>query len=515
MAAILDEDGAWEKAFRGFYFFDNTASVYPTTVMALPSMLSGKVYKNEIDKEVYLNEVFHNNEFVQSLEANNYQSDFPTLNVYCGGARLKNCAPIFTGAADALKYEFIDLALFKSVPDIIKPYVHNDERWLIRSRFSKSQYSASQNGNAYLLWRKYIDEINNSASRPSYKFFHSLITHSPMMFEADCSLYESSKGYSLDDRRQQGICGLRQVMDFLERLRELGVYENSFIILSSDHGSTFIPPETGKKPVAGEISPQHYALSRALLMIKPMDSNEGFVRTRRPASLLDIPNTILENNNIGSIDGGVNIFSLSEDAERKRQYIYYDWLHEYWGKSTLPPLEIYEINGPIDDPNSWSLDHGRVGRATTITRELKCGEQLKFNQDLDEDFVSTVGLSSVESWGRWSDRSKVFIRFRHGDVLCENQGLNIRARAFVIKENPHVSARVLLNGQDVGVMSFHESERGRNRDQPFAFGVNGALKKKAVNELQMEIDGANSPALLGFNADGRIIGLALEELWMD
>ncbi len=362
MVEILDEDAPWEKAFRGFHFFENTASVYPTTIMAVPSMLSGRVYRNEMDKELFLDEVFEKNEFLQSLEDHNYRRDFHTVYVYCGKNRLLNCSPHFSGAVGTLKYELIDIALFKSVPDLIKPYIYNDERWLMRSHFSEDKYLKTPGGIAYLLWRKYISEINNESEQPTYKFFHSGITHSPMVLDEDCKIHDARPA-TLEDFKQQGICALRQVVGFLQRLKELGVYENSFIIISSDHGSSYVAEGFGEKFKGRGINVQHYARSRALLMIKPTGSKEGFVRTRRPASLLDIPNTILENNNIGSIDGGVNVFTLSEDAERKRQYIYYDWAHEYWGKPTLPPLKIYEIDGPIDDPDSWSLDHAKVDPA--------------------------------------------------------------------------------------------------------------------------------------------------------
>lgn len=183
MEEILVYNADWEQVFDSAYFLENTAGVYPTTVMAIPNMLSGKVYKNEIDKDLTIDNVFANKDFLESMDENGYRRDFHTIDTYCGKKRLQNCTPHFRGGSSILSYELIDIALFKSAPDLVKPYTFNDERWLLRSVFCEKKYLAHHSGNGYLLWQKYIDEINADSTEPTCKFFHSGITHSPMVLD--------------------------------------------------------------------------------------------------------------------------------------------------------------------------------------------------------------------------------------------------------------------------------------------------------------------------------------------
>lgn len=502
MEYILDQDANWEQEFDGFTLFNNTAAVYPTTIMAVPNMLSGKVYKNEVDKDLYIDNVFANNGFFESLSSSGYRLDFHTIGVYCGKKRLQNCTPHIRGDASVLNYEFIDIALFKSVPDIVKPYIFNDERWLLRSIFSDEKYLAHHGGKGYLLWQKYIKEMTADSAEPSYKFFHSGITHSPMVLDENCEMQLASGVITLDNIKQQSICALRQVSEFLQRLRALGLYESSFIVISSDHGSNYVADDFFERFEGRDIKPIHYARSRALLMIKPVASNGDLLRTSRPASLQDIPQTILASNNLPLIEDGVDVFSIGEHQARKREYIYYDWVPDGWEMSTLPTLKIYEIDGPIDDPNSWPKSTDPI-----VPSELQCGESVKFSLQSAADVVSTSGLSIIEPWGRWSIRPRVMVKFRHGDTPCKNQVLKLVARAFIGKANSQVVARVLLNGELIGTMSFRDAS-----DQLITFTVPGLLQENAVNVLRFEIEGAMSPRQLGIGDDARPLGIGLVEL---
>lgn len=504
MEEILDHDASWEKELDGFYFFENTAAVYPTTVMAIPNLLSGKVYKNEIDKDLYLDEVFVKNGYFQSLDQQGYRRDFHlAVSIYCGKKRLQNCTPIFDDTS-IVRYKLLDIALYKTVPDLIKPYIYNDERWLLRSIFSRNKGLAYHGGKGLFLWRKYINEINIDAVQPTYKFFHSAITHSPMVLSENCEI-QSAGGATLSNIKQQSICGLRQVKAFLQRLRELDIYESSYIVVSSDHGSNYVAAGFEVRFEGRDIEPVHYSRSRALLMIKPVASSGGLVRTRRPASLQDIPQTVLANNNLLPIAEGVDVFSLSERQSRKRQFIYYDWVQRNWSMSTLPPLKIYEIDGPIGDPNSWPNSTDQI-----LRRKIRCGERVNFGVDLSTDVLSSVGLSKVEPWGRWSNRSKVIVKFKLGDTPCENRVLKLTARAFVTEANPIVKARVLLNDEQIGTMTFRTPS-----DQLFTFTLGNLLRENAVNALFFDIDGVISPAELGISSDTRQLGIGFVELSLE
>lgn len=88
----------------------------------------------------------------------------------------------------------------------------------------------------------YVNELQVGTSAPVAHFMHFLHTHYPVDFDAEC-IYRShdlewfNANQNVDGQKAETTCALRQMAHFLEKLRELGIYDNSLIILKSDHGA--------------------------------------------------------------------------------------------------------------------------------------------------------------------------------------------------------------------------------------------------------------------------------------
>jgi hypothetical protein len=254
----------------------------------------------------------------------------------------------------------LDIFLFKSVPDYLKPEVYNREKWLFLDMSNHNEYLKFQSGVAHLLFKKFVEDVSVSDSpKPRYKFFHSLVTHAPTNLGSDCDI--------LDEEKHAGVttvdfikCGLGHFVDLLDKLRALGIYDETMIVLSSDHGDYWMDESVkfGKFKKRG-IPVGVTTRASATLAIKPFNARGNVTQTEVPVSLRDIPETILAANGLGQKTSPSvafeprDVFSVSPTENREREYLHYVWEHKYWAEEVLPPITTYKINGRIKDPQSW------------------------------------------------------------------------------------------------------------------------------------------------------------------
>jgi arylsulfatase A-like enzyme len=155
-------------------------------------------------------------------------------------------------------------------------------------------------------------------------------------------------------------CGLGHFVDLLDKLRTLGIYDETMIVLSSDHGDYWIDnsvkvDKLKKRGIRVGVTTR----ASATLAIKPFNARGAVTQTDAPVSLRDIPETILAANGLGQktntsvVFEPRDAFTVSATENREREYLHYVWEHKYWAEEVLPPITTYKINGRINDPQSW------------------------------------------------------------------------------------------------------------------------------------------------------------------
>lgn len=353
---LLQTDPSFSQKFQGFIFFPNTAANYRSTVMAIPAMLTGKVYRNDSDKNVFLREVLSNNPFTNTLEAHGFDTQIYTMPFYCNKAEVKHCIPQPELSPDLSAYILLDYSLFKAVPDIVKPSIYRNDHWLIHKRFVNPNLETTFAGLNHLAFQYFNEHFKVDDRPPTYKFYHSMITHSPAVLDKDCHLRLTRiSRHDLSGKADQASCAFSDIFTFLENLKQAGIYDNTLIIISSDHGANYLPPNQNDKIAHSKVDERHYTTALATLFIKPFNAQGPLRRSEAPIALNDIPNTILTSLKLPLLPNGVNAFSLSEAHDRKREFVFYEFDSTYWDDSKLPPLTIYSINGDVREIKNWEL----------------------------------------------------------------------------------------------------------------------------------------------------------------
>jgi hypothetical protein len=208
-------------------------------------------------------------------------------------------------------------------------------------------------GSAVLL--ELSQRLITAVDEPVYKFIHVGIPHRPVTLTAECD-YVEGMSRAREYYKGQTRCAVRRVVALLDRLRELGVYDSSLIVITSDHGIGYAPLNfvNDRQTPAGPLS-IIAGKSKALLIVKAPGS-QGPVRvSSAPTTISDVAATVLDAAGAPVSLPGEPALKLAESAQRLRGFGMYDWEDDGWKQPYFDALDVLELRGPAIDGNSWTL----------------------------------------------------------------------------------------------------------------------------------------------------------------
>ena len=250
---------------------------------------------------------------------------------------------------------------------MLKPWIYNDQSWRLQTKFGQSIDTTGRrympvNGQAFLA--DYTARMHVGHDRPNYKYLHVGIPHWPVSVNADCE-YIGAQSLRRPNYTDQARCGIRRVGAFLDKLRELGLYDSSLIVISSDHGVA-LPPEgfNGDRDVFGGPLSELSGSALALLVVKPPRATGPVRISEAPSAISDIPATIVDTLGLKNPFPGTSALKLDEHAPRPRQFAVYLWNSTEWKADFFPYMDVFTVDGA-----RLTAAHGRPrSRSTRRTR---------------------------------------------------------------------------------------------------------------------------------------------------
>ncbi|OGT37936.1 MAG: hypothetical protein A3F11_02895 [Gammaproteobacteria bacterium RIFCSPHIGHO2_12_FULL_37_14] len=157
--------------------------------------------------------------------------------------------------------------------------------------------------------------VGNSGKRA--RFMHFTFTHAPIDFDEYCNYKSDDKIWYGSNQNENGVinetkCALNKLAMFITKLKKLGIYDRSLIILKSDHGQPSIYYST----TPGNYKINNHALwgydrYRPVLLIKNYNQKHDKLRYKKEFVLLDdLANTVSHSSGLyknGDIPPGVNL----------------------------------------------------------------------------------------------------------------------------------------------------------------------------------------------------------------
>jgi len=124
---LMASNPRFNQHLSGFTYFPNTTANFRSTVMAIPAMFTGQVYKNVGDRNIFLKQVLNHNPFTTILENAHFNTAIYTLGFYCNIATIKNCMPHPSLSSRLSSILLLDYSLFKVMPEMLKPMIYNKD----------------------------------------------------------------------------------------------------------------------------------------------------------------------------------------------------------------------------------------------------------------------------------------------------------------------------------------------------------------------------------------------------
>jgi len=487
-AQILDND--LKKDFDNFIWYEDTVANFPTTIAAFPAIFSGEIYQNKIGLDEFYAEASRNsivNRISDEGGLVNYTHSPPNSDKLFPNGTLTSFAALNDKNLGVYN-NLLNYSLFRASPDMLKPYIYNDERWLIQLD-KEDPYKELGGIGASFKALNFLANHKVTASRnyPStFKFHHSVVTHSPTVLGSDCEpigIVDSN----LENKSAEGLCAIGLTVKLIEKLKEANVFDNTMIIIASDHGSIFQPN--------GFPSDLPYSVAASTLLIKPLYNDAEFRISKYPAQLSDIPITIASALKITNDYQGVDLLSLTKSEFRTRIFNYYFWSKEYhdWSKSNVPPITKFVINGPINNPANW--------KKKGIDTPIVCNSKLAFSSNDKVLYSEDFGWSFRETWGRWTDGPATQMSFKV-EEQCDLKALKFKLNAFVTSKNPEQTANVFINEESVGRIKI---ELSTQFPKEYVFEIPDVNNNNFT--VRFEIDQPTSPESIGISEDARSLGL--------
>ena len=251
-ADILDADRpAFDRDWSGFTFFANHLGASRITLLSMPAMLSGVAFRNELPFREFLARhpsVFHvlgqQGYQLRSLASRGHDHLNPSFSGVEAAIRYDIPTPYgsYRDYVDVAAAQLLDLSLFRHAPHAFKPGIYHDGRWFLQQRIESRrgpEATAAQSFGAAAFLREFANRVTQGEDAPVYTLLHVLTPHLPVLTDADCA-HAPKLAPVPEDFTNQARCALSAVRTLLQRLRDLDLYDQSAIIVTSDHESTWL-----------------------------------------------------------------------------------------------------------------------------------------------------------------------------------------------------------------------------------------------------------------------------------
>jgi hypothetical protein len=466
---IIDGDPEYYKtALEGFTFFKETTGSFPTTYMSLPAILSGQVYKNHIPINNFINNVFKGKTITNVLYDSGYEVDLAASVGFSYKGRYSNCynIPVPYGVTkkeheQAISALMLDLVLFRSSPHFLKKYEYNNQSMLPILNLNKkdvTSYEATRHFAHKAFLKDLIDNMSVRRSRPVYKFIHLNTTHFPAVLNEDCEYAGRILPWRWENIEIQVKCSFDHFLGFLNKLKSLGIYDSSLIILHADHGYYHVPESINQvdltnldKQLDRDFkNKEHFAQvvcsCLPLMAIKPPHSNGPLRISRAQTMLTDIPATITSILNLNEKFTGRPVFEIGSKEVRERRFHYYEKMNRQ-GDAFYDRMDEYIIEGSVFDRASWrlGLTHFSPKKESYQTRKIDFGTKqssrfLRFGWHFKE-MKSNEGLTY--NWALGNSAS-IFLS------LPKNEAVRLTANVKTLKFNKPQYVTVKVDNKEIG-----------------------------------------------------------------
>jgi hypothetical protein len=364
---VLEAEPRLRDELDGFRHFRLASSSAPTTYLSVPTIHSGFPYQVGQSVDQFYEEAVHEGSVLNRLASAGYRTAYavgidgcPKAVASCVSTAELSRSRVQVAVQEAA--QLVDLGVYRALPDRPREAILRRGRGPLAAILKQGETERAQLSAAALA--RLASGSTATDSPATAKMIHSTLTHFPWVLQADCSMGE--RRFNRENARLQARCAFSRVVALLDRLRALGVYDVSSIVLLADHGYGLIAPIRSRF-VTGTADVDFAAMVGAfnpIVLVKPAGAHGRLTTSDAPIELADVPRALCGEAGCSPAEGLRRLDAV--DPGRTRTAFSYRWRHAYWHVSHIPGLVRYSIRGDITRPESWSRETAAYAPGTVI-----------------------------------------------------------------------------------------------------------------------------------------------------
>lgn len=317
---LLADHPEYNETFRDFTYFENTVGAYSCTERAVPYILSGDWYENDEPFDDYSKRMYQESPLFRTLQERGYNMELCDSELYMDDDLMNMFSNIHKVDFEVSSYirfakPLVKLIGFRYAPfDLKKKCTFKTSAFaeLIKVENTTEETSCSELDHVF---KSQLDlkGITTEDSSKKFKFIHLNGAHVPYIYDKDMNIINEWDG-TYEQSTQATLVG---AMDYIEQLRNSGAYDNTAIIVMSDHGFN------GSLGQSGEAT---WMRQCALLLVKGRNEHHDTMQiSQAPISFEDLQEAYVR-----LLDGKQSdaVFDWKEGDVRERRFLRYSFLDD-------------------------------------------------------------------------------------------------------------------------------------------------------------------------------------------
>ena len=369
-----------KQKFNGFTYYPNTLSVGAYTRVSVPVIAGGdkyqirKLIKIDNDKKVIYKKIqTAYEEYIKMSEKYNYQytmvypqygneeninyinllkkkynhTQILDINEFSMYDKTHKKINIKNEETLLVAHRILRFSVFNMLPRTLKKIAWEKIPYIVQMKTDKNESYILDHFNKLMQLSQLQDMIdfsNNKNPNKAFKFIQNTITHPMYTINKKCQ-FGLDKYDGNSTHLQTAYCALYKLGEFFDKLKELKVYDNTKIIIVSDHGSGDIMKESPLKP-----------RSHITLLVKDFYDTKNFIKSDIFLSNVDIYGIVLS----GVSDNKQTNLDKIKKPEKNRTLYYTKYKPSYEidfknlnVKSILKIKEQYKVKDNVFNEKNW------------------------------------------------------------------------------------------------------------------------------------------------------------------
>lgn len=237
MTELLEKNPELAQGLDGFTRYTNVTGGYSATAYGAPHVITQQPMLNQGgDYWTMLDQAYAKSQTLNRLKEKDYRFQLYTEEALIGKGFQGNCYNLVSSNGYVISdctyfcQLMTKLSLLRAAPDIVKTRIQ-----LSTDQFDEVvsvQDAELHTTTGVLPYQKMTNDPLRTITEPVFCVIHIRGAHYPYMINENAQqVEEGSVTYY-----EQALGTLRAVLAYLEHMKEAGVYDNSTIILTADHG---------------------------------------------------------------------------------------------------------------------------------------------------------------------------------------------------------------------------------------------------------------------------------------